>query len=98
MWREPHGDLILYLCLLIFLPRRRDPFLACEPRSDDAPPPPRLLGSMIFQVRSAAYHLMRSGAPGFKVDNVLGEPREGTFNDSFFIPDGVHPLGETGHR
>ena len=24
--------------------------------------------------------------------------REGKHNDSFFIPDGVHPYGETGHR
>ena len=50
------------------------------------------------QLRSAAFHLMRTGVPGFKIDNMLGGPREGEFNDSFFIADGVHPFGESGHR
>ena len=50
------------------------------------------------QLRSAAFHMMRTGVPGFKIDNMLGGPREGEFNDSFFIADGVHPFGESGHR
>ena len=39
-----------------------------------------------------------SGTPGFRVDNYQGGPRQGSFDDSFFGPDALHPHGNSGHR
>mmetsp|Transcript_33865 Transcript_33865/g.75103 ORF Transcript_33865/g.75103 Transcript_33865/m.75103 type:complete len:554 (+) Transcript_33865:139-1800(+) len=50
-----------------------------------------------ISVKSAAFHLMRKGLHGFRIDNMLYGPRDGVFNDSFFMGDGVHPYGPTGH-
>ena len=35
---------------------------------------------------------------GFRVDNLIGMPGEGMRDDCFYIPDGVHPGGFSGHR
>ena len=66
-----------------------------------------------ISVKAGAYHLMKTHVPGFRIDNMLEDVPGGwnesltaeqktwfalRHNTSFFITDGVHPAGQSGHR